>query len=144
MQIEKKSQLVIGNAYFIYKVHLSQTLTNLKTSKPAEYVYEGIEKSRFPTHKWSVNYIHFRKKIKKGYAKRTKQLWNTDNDKRLHFGSGSKCFSSYAEACEAYDYELCVIKQKLFTTSQTMRQLYDSVDEYKIGLRKSKLDRINV
>lgn len=140
MRIETKSQLIVGKAYFIYKVYLNQNLTNIKTSKPVEYVYEGLEKN--PTHKWSANYIHFRKKIKKGYAKRTKQLWNTC-DRKLHFGSGSNCFSSYAEACEAYDYELCMIKEKLFTTSQAMRQLYDSIDEHKIGLRKSKLDRIN-
>lgn len=53
------------------------------------------------------------------------------------------CYSSYAEACEMFDNELEQVKLKLFESQKKMKEIHNSIDDKKIRLRLSKLERLN-
>lgn len=131
MKIEKRSQLVIGTIYTIYKADLSQNMIKMNLSKPAEYLFEGFE---------SGYRLILKKKLKSGkYSTKSKMVYcNTEPESKIWV----KMNNSYAEACELYDADIEMSKEKLYKNSILMKELHDNLDDKKIFLRKNKLNRL--
>jgi len=129
MLINNKNKLIEGNLYIFYKCQLSQNMTSLRASKPTEYLFCGVDK-------WC---LLFKRVLKSGKL--------STKDTKIWYNSISgtfwrKCYDSYAEACELFDRDLEIAKDKLLNNSKKMKELYDAIDSKKINLRKNKLNRL--